>query len=46
MESKRIVNFYFYNVFEVDEQLDKKVASLSDLFDELYNQYNEVDIKK
>ncbi|MCI2848324.1 DUF6731 family protein [Staphylococcus hominis] len=40
MESKRIVNFYFYNVFEVDEQLNREKAELSELFDELYNIYN------
>ncbi|MEK5199629.1 DUF6731 family protein [Staphylococcus sp. FSL H8-0121] len=46
MESKRIVNFYFYNVFEVDEQLNENSASLSELLDELYNQYNDSDINK
>lgn len=46
MESKRVVNFYFYNVFEVDEQLNENSASLSELLDELYNQYNDSDINK
>lgn len=46
MESKRVVNFYFYNVFEVDEQLNENSASLSELLDELYNQYNGSDINK
>ncbi|PTJ26716.1 DUF6731 family protein [Staphylococcus simulans] len=40
MESIRIVNFYFYNVFEVDEQSHKKLANLTELFTELYDNYN------
>ncbi|ULG74174.1 DUF6731 family protein [Macrococcus brunensis] len=40
MESQRVVNFYFYNVFEVDERLSNKPADLTELFNELYNLYN------
>ncbi|MBC2921542.1 DUF6731 family protein [Staphylococcus saprophyticus] len=40
MENKRIVNFYFYNVFEVTEQLDKEKASLGEMLDHLYDLYN------
>ncbi|WP_239710368.1 MULTISPECIES: hypothetical protein [unclassified Mammaliicoccus] len=42
---KRIVNFYFYHVFEVDEQLNKRLAELNDLLDDLYNSYRAADEK-
>lgn len=41
MEIKRIVNFYFYNVFEVDEQLNKTQAELSSILDKMYDIYND-----
>ncbi|MCD8872701.1 hypothetical protein K2V74_00020 [Mammaliicoccus sciuri] len=42
---KRIVNFYFYHVFEVDEQLNKRLAELNELLDDLYNSYRAAEEK-
>lgn len=42
MESKRIVNFYFYNIFEVDEQLNKDLADFTTIFDELEESYKDM----
>lgn len=42
-EIQRVVNFYFYNVFTVDEQLNNEPADLTELFDEIYNIYSSSD---